>query len=289
MILVIGSNGQLGTDLMEVFTSQNAVGLTHADIEITDQESIRRALDSYQPSVVINTAAYHRVDECERNIERAFQVNAAGVYDLALWCKEHDITLVHISTDYVFGGSKRKPYVESAPPDPINVYGVSKLAGEYFIKYILNRYFIIRTSGLYGIAGSSGKGGNFVQGMLKLAREDKDIMVVNDQILTPTYTLELARKIKDLIETNEYGLYHVTNNGECSWFEFAKEIFELSGLTPNLSATTTEVFGAYAKRPPYSVLENANLKRIGLDDMKGWRGALKDYFHQAEEGLSKMG
>ncbi|MBI4640994.1 MAG: dTDP-4-dehydrorhamnose reductase [Candidatus Tectomicrobia bacterium] len=278
-VAVIGSNGQLGSDLIKVLGNK-CIPLPHTEIEVTDFEQSKAMLTQHQPDVIINCAAYHRVDECENNVEKPFAVNVYGVRNVALIAREIGATLLHFSTDYVFSGTQRTPYKETDPTNPINVYGISKLAGEYFVRYLLEKHFVIRSSGLYGVAGSSKKGGNFVEIMLRFAREGREIKVVGDQVLTPTYTEELAKKVKELIQTKEYGLYHITNNGQCSWFEFAKAIFELSELSPNLSETTTAAFGAAATRPPYSVLENAHLKQVGLDDMRVWREALKEYLEE---------
>ena len=279
-ILIIGANGQLGTDLVTILRRYQVIALTHQEIEVRDHQETRKILEGHKPEVVINTSAYHRVDLCEDHLEEAFKVNAYAVRNLAWVCQDLESVLVHLSTDYVFGGEKKNPYREEDLPNPLNAYGVSKLAGEYFVCQICQAYFIIRTSGLYGVAGASGKGGNFVELMIRLAKEGKPIKVVKDQVLTPTYTKELAKKIAQLIETGEYGLYHVTNNGQCSWYEFTGVIFELAGLHPDLSATTSEEFGAKAKRPHYSVLENANLRKLGLDDLSSWREALEQYLKE---------
>ena len=279
-ILIIGANGQLGTDLVTILRHHQVIALIHKEIEVCDHQGTRKILEGHKPEVVINTSAYHRVDLCEDHIEEAFKVNTYAVRNLAEICRDLGNVLVHLSTDYVFGGEKKSPYREEDLPNPLNVYGVSKLAGEYFVGQICQMYFIIRTSGLYGVAGASGKGGNFVELMIRLAQEGKPLKVVKDQILTPTYTKELAKKIAQLIETGEYGLYHVTNNGQCSWYEFTRVIFELVGLDPDLSATTSEEFGAKANRPHYSVLENANLRKLGLDDLSNWREALEQYLKE---------
>lgn len=278
-ILVLGANGQLGSDLVKALADHELIPLTHANIEVTDEGQVQAALARYRPDVVINTAAFHQVDVCEKEVERAFRVNAFGPQLLALACREHDAALVHISTDYVFGGdaTRRTPYVESDCPAPINVYGLSKLAGEHFIRYLWPKHFIVRTSGLYGLAGSSGKGGNFVEGRLKQTREGRPIRMVADQVLTPTYTVDLARAIRRLIETEHYGLYHITSAGQCSWYEFTAKILELAGLQVELTPQTTAESGAAARRPAYSVLENAALKAIGLDDMRPWEEALAEY------------
>jgi dTDP-4-dehydrorhamnose reductase len=276
-VMVIGSNGQLGTDLAQVLQNEELIALTHQDVDICESVGVRATLRRYQPEVVLNMAAYHKVDECEANAEMAFAVNALGVRNLALACRECGCAVLHMSTDYVFDGRKGTAYAETDQPSPINVYGVSKLAGEYFIKYLLDRYFIVRTSGLFGVAGSSGKGGNFVELMLRLAREGRDIRVVDDQVLSPTYTLDLARQIKVLIQTERYGLYHATSHGACSWYQFAAKIFELAGLSPSLSPQTTAESGARATRPARSELENAALQRLGLDRMRSWEEGLAAY------------
>ena len=232
---------------------------------------------------MINTAAFNRVEDCETEVEKAFGVNAFAERNLAQICAELDCVLVHISTDYVFGEEKRTPYTEEDAPNPLSVYGVSKLVGEYFVRSLCPKDFVVRTSGLYGMAGSSGKGGNFVETMIRLAKENKPIRVVNDQVLTPTYTKDVAQKIKELLQTGVYGLYHITNNGQCSWYEFASKIFKLLGLKPDFGPTTTAAYRAKARRPPYSVLAHNKLKQLGLDDLRPWPQALTAYLK--EKGL----
>ncbi len=283
-VLLIGANGQLGSDIVKLWGDVELIPLTHADIEVTDAGQIEAALARYKPQVVVNTAAFHQVDVCEKEVERAFQVNAFAPRLLALACREADAALLHISTDYVFGGdaARTTPYVESDCPAPINVYGLSKLAGEHFIRYLWPRHFIVRTSGLYGVAGSSGKGGNFVEGRLKQARAGQTIRMVADQVLTPTYTVDLARALRRLVGTEHYGLYHVTSGGQCSWYEFTAKILELTGLHTELIPQTTTESAAAARRPAYSVLENHALQAIGLDDMRPWPEALADYLRARE-------
>jgi dTDP-4-dehydrorhamnose reductase len=281
-VLLIGANGQLGSDLVKTLTSVDLISLTHRDVDICEPVGLRETLRRHAPEVVINTAAFHKVDECETNVEKTFAVNTYGVRNLALACKEQGCALLHMSTDYVFGGEaqRRRPYVETDLPSPINVYGIAKLGGEYLMRYILDRHWIVRSQWLYGVAGASGKGGNFVELMLRLAREGRDIKVVDDQIGSPTYTLDLARKLAQLIKTEHYGLYHVTNSGECTWYQFACKIWELSGLSPNAEPTTTAAFGAVATRPAYSALDNAALRAVGLDDMQPWEEALAAYLEE---------
>ena len=275
--LLIGASGQLGCELLRAFGDHELVPLTHADLELTDRTQVGDTVRKYRPVLILNTAAYNRVDDCEEYPERAFAVNAIAVRDLALAAKEIGAVLVHFSTDYVFDGRQARPYREGDLPGPLSVYAASKLAGEYFVRVILDRYFIIRTCGLYGLTGSLGKGGNFVETMLRLAREGRKIRVVGDQILTPTNAKELAKKVRQLVETGRYGLYHITNSGGCSWYQFASAIFELAGLQARLSETTSAAYGARATRPAYSVLNNANLHRLGLDDLRPWHEALKEY------------
>jgi len=280
-VLIIGADGQLGTDLTKVIPKKEIIPLTIKDIDITDENLTRKVVLKHSPDFIINTAACHNVDECEDNDDKAFKVNAIGVKYLALAAKESGGVLVHISTDYVFAGDKNEPYVEEDTPSPKTVYGISKLAGEYYVRYLLNKYFVIRTSGLYGVAGCLGKGRtNFVENMLKLAKQKDKLEVVGDQIVSPTYTLDLARKINELMRTEKYGLYHITNNGQCSWYEFAKKIFELTGTKIKLEKTTSADFKAKAWRPLYSVLKNKRLEDLGMDDLRLWEDALQAYLRE---------
>jgi dTDP-4-dehydrorhamnose reductase len=294
-IVVIGANGQLGGDLVQALQAHSptyqVIPLTHADLEVTDPLQVQQALDHHQPQVVVNTAAYHKVDEVESNPERAFAVNAIAPLTLARLCREQDIALLFLSTDYVFGGDQTRttPYTENDCPAPLNVYGISKLAGEKAIQATWHKHWIVRTSGLYGLRGASGKGGNFVELMLRLAHEGKDIRVVDDQRLSPTYTKELARGLVMLIEQAPYGLYHLTCSGECSWYEFALKIFELSNLHPNLQPTTSAEFKTTARRPHYSVLANQALREAGLPPLKDWQAALAEYLAQRQQSQAAKG
>ncbi len=291
-ILLIGANGQLGRDLMTALAHHDVLGTARGAMVIKDAETdwpspialdvcdageVRATVTSFSPAVVINCAAYHRVDDIESDASQALAVNALAAQRLALTCREVDAALVHISTDYVFDGAKRAPYVETDPPNPLSAYGATKLAGELLIRAAWHKHYIVRTCGLYGLAGASGKGGNFVNTMLGLAQEGKTIHVVDDQTCTPTFTRDLAQQIAQLIETQTYGTYHITNDGACTWYEFACEIFRLAGLNPDAHPITSAEFNAPARRPPYSVLENAALKALGIDRMRHWRAALAEY------------
>ncbi|MFQ5812211.1 MAG: dTDP-4-dehydrorhamnose reductase, partial [Anaerolineae bacterium] len=279
-IVITGAGGQLATDLRKVLSRHDLIPLTHADLDICDGDAVRETLARLRPDIVINTAAFHRVDDCESQVERAFQVNVLGVENICQACARVDAALVHISTDYVFDGSKTQPYREEDAPAPINVYGISKLAGELTVRLRLERHFIVRSSGLFGSAGASGKGGNFVNTMLRKAHDREKIQVVHDQRLSPTYTRHLAAKIAWLVTTDHFGLFHITNADSCSWYEFASAIFELSGLQVELSPTVSAAFQAPARRPPNSTLAHGRLQALAADDLPTWRQALIEYLDE---------
>jgi dTDP-4-dehydrorhamnose reductase len=281
-ILLTGAGGQLATDLAKALSQEELIPLSHAQLDIVDTTQVKAAVTAARPDVIINTAAFHRVDDCETEVGRAIAVNAHGVRNLALACQQTGAALLHLSTDYVFGGGRSQPYSEGDIPRPINAYGVSKLLGEVMIRHILDRSYIVRSSGLFGVAGTSGKGGNFVRTMLRLAGEGRPIQVVNDQRFTPTSTADLASKIAWLITTPNYGTWHITNAGEASWHDFAARIFQLANLQPDLSPTTTTAFGAKARRPSYSVLDHGRLRALGVDDLPPWEDALSRYLAQIE-------
>jgi dTDP-4-dehydrorhamnose reductase len=277
-VAVIGANGQLGTDLCRVLAAQSfsVLPLTHRDVDVSDSAQVDRVLSSIHADVVISTAAFHKVEECEKQPAQSFAVNAVGPRNLALACRPKNAVLVHFSTDYVFDGAQRRPYTESDLPRPLNVYGVSKLAGEHMLGLTWDRCFVIRTCGLYGVAGSAGKGGNFVETMLKKASEGAPIRVVDDQVLTPTFTADLAEAVSQLIRTEAYGLYHVSEEGQCSWYEFAGKIFELEKLPVNLKPVSSREFASPVQRPAYSVLSKQKLRGIGLS-MPSWDDGLSRY------------
>ena len=282
-VALIGSNGQLGSDIVRLWSSSDLAGeelvcLTHADMDVRDVTLVRSILMGVQPTLVINTAAYHRVDDCERTPMEAFEVNAIAVKHLAEACRDLGASLMHFSTDYVFGGDKTTPYREDDLRRPVSAYGISKMAGEDFLRYTLpDGHILVRCSGLYGVAGASGKGGNFVETMLRLAREGRPLRVVEDQVLCPTYTLDLAETLLQIIARGGRGTFHVSNAGECSWFEFASEIFELLNLQPDLTPVTSEEFASPARRPAYSVLDNARLRDLDIEQPRPWREALQGY------------
>ena len=284
-VALIGGNGQLGSDIVRMWPGSAAgqrgdelVALTHAEFEVTDFDQVRSVLTGVGPSLVINTAAFHRVDDCEKQATTAFQVNALGVKYMAEVCRELGATLMHFSTDYVFDGDSEEPYGEEDPTSPISAYGISKEAGEHFLRYTIpDDHILVRSSGLYGVAGASGKGGNFVETMIRLAREERPIRVVDDQCSCPTYTPDLAGVLFELIERGARGTYHITNSDKCTWFQFAGEVFKLLGLSPDFGPTTSAEFGAPALRPAYSVLANKRIEALGVAQPRPWQDALRAY------------
>lgn len=276
-IAIIGANGQLGFDLVRVFTEHEVFPLTHADIDVTDFKLSEKILKNIQPEAVINCAAYVRVDDAEVFCDEAFAVNALGARNIALICKDMDSILMHISTDYIFDGRKMQPYTEEDVPNPLNVYGNSKLAGEYFVSNTLEKYYLIRSSSLFGVAGASGKGGNFVETMIKKAHNKEEIKVVDDMIISLTYTKDAAELFRNiLVKRLPSGIYHVANEGQCSWYEFAQAIFETLGMDAALSPTKTNMLQSKARRPVFSPLVSLKLKKYGLE-MERWEEALKRY------------
>lgn len=264
-IVLIGADGQLGTDLLKLLQEKHnkiIVPLYFPDFDITKPYEAEKILTNIKPEIIINTAAYNLVDEAEVKPLAPFRINAIAVRDLAVICRNIGSTLVHFSTDYVFSGEKKSPYIEEDTPKPISVYGVSKLAGELFIQSILKKYFIVRTCGLYGVAGCWGKGTNFVDTMISKERKGDGLKVVNDQWITPTSTWELAGKVGELCEKDFYGIYHLTNEGYCTWFEFAVAIFSLLKINSKILPVASDSFGSKARRPVYSVLENKKAKKM---------------------------
>ncbi|WP_283389736.1 dTDP-4-dehydrorhamnose reductase [Methanobrevibacter woesei] len=272
-VLITGSNGMLGHDLIDVLDGKHElIKTTSKSLDITDEDKVKDYIVNENPDIVINSAAYTDVDGCETNEEIAYKVNGEGVKNLALACKVVDCPLLHISTDYVFNGENNKPWMEDDEVGPISIYGKSKLQGEEAIESILDKFFIIRTSWLYGI-----NGGNFPKTMLELAKTHDTLTVVTDEIGTPTYTLDLAQAIAELIETEYYGIYHITNSDYCSWFDFAKYIFEVKNINVNVVPVTAEEFARPASRPHYSVLNNSNWVNNGFKPLRSYKEAIKDY------------
>jgi len=280
-IAVVGADGQLGSDICTAIKEQGytLVPLTIKDIDIADADSVNKSFGSFQDiDMVINTAAMHNVPDCEKDPQKSFAVNGLGALNLARVCNKMDAALIHISTDYVFDGNKRAPYVETDPPLPLNVYGNTKLSGEYFIQALAKKYYVFRVSGLYGKHPCLAKGYNFVDLMLKLAGEREEVRVVDNEILTPTFTEDVAAQILHIIKHQPpAGLYHCTAEGDCSWYDFAREIFSISKSQITLNRAAPGEFAPAFERPEYSVLENQKLKDHNLNIMQPWQDALKRY------------
>jgi dTDP-4-dehydrorhamnose reductase len=274
-VIITGAAGQLGTELQHTAPAEaDIIPLARKDLDITDSVQIEDAVCSQNPDIVINTAAYVRVDDNEDEPEAAFKLNAIAVRDLALVCKAKNITLVHISTDYVFDGAKRsEPYLEHDRPNPLSTYGISKLAGEQYALNFCKKSYVVRTSGLYGNKGSAEKGGNFVLAILKKAYANEPINVVDDIIVSPTYALDCASAIWQIIqEKMPFGIYHAANSGSCSWYEFASHIISKAGIDTEIRKTTQAEYPSKAKRPSWSVLgTNSTLK------MRHWKEAFNEY------------
>jgi dTDP-4-dehydrorhamnose reductase len=288
-VMVIGASGQLGSDLCEELdaASFDRRSPSHAELDICEHAEVAAHLRSSRPAVIINLAAFHQLDRCEADPVRAFEVNCHAVRNLAEIAGDLQAHLVHVSTDYVFGGDQEEPYEERSAPNPLQVYGVSKLAGEYFVRNRCRRHLLVRTSGLYGTRGSSGKGGNFVETMLRLGQSGR-VSVVTDQVLSPTNTRDLSSMIVRLIRAKASGLFHVTNSGSCSWFEFAQRIFALSGQDVELVPIPTSLSGSTVARPAFSVLENRRLKSEGFGLMRSWEDAVGDYLGQRTRAVAAV-
>ena len=284
-VLVIGALGQLGTDICAELVNEDIcrTDLDGGDIvmDVTDRQVVHKCIADVAPDIVINTAAEHEVETCEAHPERAFNVNATGAFYVAQACAVAKIRLVHISTDYVFGGMPPyplRPYRETDMPAPLNVYGASKRAGEHLIAAVCTDFIIVRTAALYGLAPCRGKGGrNFVETMLTLASSGRDIKVVTDIHTSPTCTLALARQLRLLAEKGEPGIYHAACSGVCSWYEFAQAIFEEMGIAAPLQAAKARDFQSLVRRPAYVALENSHAQSKEIDIMPDWREALKEY------------
>jgi len=273
----------LGNDLVKTLGLRHEViGRDYEDFDITNKEITREEILDINPQIVVNSAAFTNVDGCETEVENAFLVNAEGTKNVALACEEGKIKLVHISTDYIFDGKKREPYLENDTPNPLNAYGKSKLKGEQYIKEIMEDFLIVRTEWLYGKMGN-----NFVSTILKLAGVEKELRVVDDQIGSPTYTKDLAYAIERLIDCslqanslhNLKGVYHVTNRGTCSWYEFALKILELGHIEgTKVTPVSSDIYNRPAKRPAYSALNCSKFeKETGLT-LRPWEEALAEYF-----------
>ncbi|MBB6732275.1 dTDP-4-dehydrorhamnose reductase [Cohnella zeiphila] len=277
-LLVTGANGQLGQELVRMGDERiHIVGYGRDQLDITDLAQCREALADVRPNAVIHTAAYTAVDQAEAEPDAAYRVNALGTRNMAIAAQEQNTKLCYISTDYVFDGKGSTPYNEYDNTNPQSVYGKSKRAGEALLQSLCNRYFIVRTSWVYGKYGN-----NFVKTMLKLALDRDTITVVHDQIGSPTYTYDLAAFLIELVQSEAYGIYHASNTGTCSWYEFAQAIFEERGISIRTEPCTTEQFPRPAPRPAYSVMDHSAIRTNGFNDLRHWREGLRAFLQELE-------
>ena len=280
-ILVTGSAGMLAKDLIPYLSSTKGYEVLSPPedkLDITDLGALRAAVNHFKPELLVNCAAYTNVDDAEKSEQQALLVNGLAVQNLSLLCQEHDITLVHFSTDYVFDGTKASPYTIYDETNPMNAYGRSKLLGEKYILWLLSKFYIIRTSWLFGLQGK-----NFIETMLELSQKQKQVSVVTDQRGCPSWTRDIAQATVALIETGRYGIYHVTNSEPTTWFDFAKEIFRLAGLSTEVIPVTSERFPRPAKRPQNSVLDSFPLRQVLGKELPSWKEALREYLSRRRE------
>jgi dTDP-4-dehydrorhamnose reductase len=277
--LVFGAAGQLGAELARELRQRNYElrAYDRAQMDITESAAVERAITGFEPEVVFNAAAYNQVDVAEQEPQAAFLVNALAVRNIAAACRQADARLVHFSTDYVFDGAAKRPYMEEDPTHPLGAYAVSKLAGELYARAYLERAVVIRTSGVFGVGALSTARGNFVELMLRLAQADQTIRVVEDHIASPTFAPLLAQRTLDLVEQGATGVFHIGGGTPISWFHFAHAIFELAGASPRLVATNEREYRTPARRPRYSALSNGKIEAMGLAAMPSLRDTLAQY------------
>jgi dTDP-4-dehydrorhamnose reductase len=281
-IAVVGAAGQLGRELCRLLPADDTVPLTRAEADLHETAVVRACLEAVRPDVVVNCAADNRVDAAESDARDAIEVNALAVAALARHCRDHDALLVHVSTDYVFDGRATRPYTEDDAPNPLGAYARTKLAGELLAQALAPRHAILRVAGLYAEGGSRGKGGNFVDKVLAQARAGRPLRIVSDQVTAPTWARDVAEAMARLVPriaagAAPHGVYHVTNAGACSWFEFAKAALEVAGVRAEVAAISTAELNAPAPRPAYSVLANGRLAAVGEPALRSWREALDAY------------
>jgi dTDP-4-dehydrorhamnose reductase len=282
-VAVIGSAGQLGTDLVDIFRrggDYQVFGLSHGEIECRDPASIEKALKALRPEAVINCAAFVRVDDAEDRPEDAFRVNGVGALNVARACAGLGALCVYVSTDFVFDGAKGAPYTETDAPHPINVYGVSKLAGEYLVQANCPRWLIVRIASLFGKAGTGGKGGNWVETILAKAKAGEPLRLIDDLRMSPTYARDAAQALERLLRQRATGIFHLTNLGNCTWYEFACKTLELAGLDNPIEPISCSNYPMQARRPRNSSLESTQLDRPLKDARRPWPEALKDYLKE---------
>ena len=278
-VLVTGAKGQLGTDLMNELAKRGieGIGVDVEEMDITDAEACRRVIKASGADAVIHCAAYTAVDAAEDNVELCRRINGEGTRNVAQACKEADVKLMYISTDYVFDGQGTRPWEPDDERHPLNVYGQTKYEGELAVEELSDKYFIVRIAWVFGVAGK-----NFIKTMLRLGKERGAVSVVDDQVGSPTYTYDLARLLVDMIQTDKYGRYHATNEGLCSWYEFAKEIFRQAGMDVPVTPVSSDAFPAKATRPSNSRLNKDKLSENGFERLPAWQDALGRFLKEIE-------
>ena len=273
-ILVTGSKGQFGKELLKIYSDENIIGVDIDEMDVTDAEQTINFITEFNPDIVIHTAAMTDVDGCEENKETAFKVNTLGTRNVALACQKANSEMLYVSTDFVFDGDKNENYNEFDKPSPLSIYGKSKFEGEKLVKELLNKFYIVRTAWLYG------DGHNFVKTMLSLAENNDSLNIVCDQQGTPTYARDLAIAISKIVDSGLYGTYHASNNGSCSWYDFSNKIFEIKGIDIEVNPTTAKEFSSPAERPAYSVMDNFALESQDIYQMRRWEEALEDFLNR---------
>ncbi len=278
-ILIFGGTGLLGTDIYEILKTENQVRvLSSADCNIIKLENPYNKIKIERPDIAINCAAITDVDKCEKEEDNAYKVNAIGVKNIAIACRDFGVKLIHISTDYVFDGEKREPYTEFDKPNPVNIYGKTKLAGEEFVKSILNNYIIIRTAWIFGKRRK-----HFVDYVINGIKNNEEIIAVKDMVSSPSYSVDVAEQIKNIVNSHESGIFHIANKGYCSRVELVEEIMRILKKTANVRIVNQSQWERPARRPYFSALKNYHLSLLGIDNMPGWRDALKRYIRAKTE------
>lgn len=279
-VVVTGAAGQLGQDVMRELARKNhqAFGTGRTQLDITNEADVTAYISEVKPDVILHCAAYTNVDAAEENEDVAYQINAAGTEYLAKAAKLTGAKMLYISTDYVFDGTATEPYEVDEPTKPLGAYGRTKLAGEQLLQKHLDEFFIVRTAWVFGIYGN-----NFVKTMIRLGQERGEVGVVHDQVGSPTYTVDLAQFMVELMETDKYGVYHATNSGICSWYDFAVEIFKQAEMNVKVNPLTSDQFPRPAARPKYSVLSKKMIEKQGLKPLRDWKEALAAYLAESKE------
>ena len=283
-VLITGAGGQLATYLAEALAGHELFALSRRELDVTDNDQLSDFFNRVKPDLAINTAAFHNLPQCEKDVRTSFEVNARGPFFLGKACREVGAKFVHISTDYVFGNTvETRPLTEDDCPEPLSVYAASKLAGEHLVRQATDSHLIIRTCGLYGARGSAGKKGNFVLTMLRLARERGEVRVVNDQTCTPTFAKYAAMAIAALVGADRTGTFHAVSSGACTWYEFAVEILRRAGVSAKTRPVTSEEFFDGVRRPAYSVLDCARFEQATGQRIPSWKDGLRDYLTEIGE------